>query len=116
MTTQDIAAIVRRSRLRYANEDELQEGLAAALTAAGARVEREVRLTSRDRIDLLVGTIGIEVKIAGDARRVERQLERYAASDRVTDLILVTNRARHTPPGMIDGKPVTRILLLGAGL
>lgn len=113
MTTDAITAILRRSSLRYASEDELQEAIALALTAAGIDHEREVRLNARDRIDLLAGTVGIEVKVAGDARRVDRQLERYAASDRVDALILVTNRCRHRPPPRIDGKPVTVVLLSG---
>jgi hypothetical protein len=37
-------------------------------------VEREVRLNARDRIDLLVDRVGIEVKVTGAWRDVERQL------------------------------------------
>lgn len=111
--TDAIEAVLRCARLSYANEDELQAGLAAALTEAGYEVQREVRLTPRDRIDLLVGDVGIEVKIAGDYARVNRQLERYAASDQVASLILVTNRHRHNPPAAIAGKPVSVVRLLG---
>lgn len=107
-----ILEIFASHRFLFSAEDELQRGIAGALAAAGLVVEREVRLTQRDRIDLLVGTVGIEVKIAGDASRVERQLERYTQSDLVTALILVTTRVRHRPPPMLNGKPVTTVSLL----
>lgn len=112
----DIVAVIHRAQLRYATEAELQEGVAFALTAAGFVVRREVPLTARDRIDLLVGRIGVEVKIAGMPRNVDRQLLRYAQSDLVDALLLVTNRARHRPPTTLNGKPVLVASLLRAGL
>lgn len=110
----DIIAVLSAHHFLYGTEDDLQRGLADALTAAGMAVKREVRLNARDRIDLLVGTVGIEVKVAGDASRVERQLERYAQSDLVTALVLVTNRVRHRPPPTLNDKPVAIIGLAGA--
>lgn len=115
-TTEAALDVVHAHRFRHATEDELQQGLAEALAAAGYRVEREARLNTRDRIDLLVDAVGVEVKIAGIPRDVERQLERYALSDRVRALVLVTNRARHRPPTTMNGKPVAVASLLGAGL
>lgn len=115
-TVADVVEVVRRHRFRHATENELQAGLAAALGAGGYRVVREARLSARDRIDLLVDTIGVEVKIAGVPRDVDRQLLRYAQSARITGLVLVTNRARHRPPVELNGKPVAIASLLGAGL
>jgi hypothetical protein len=107
---------LRRHRFNYSNEDQLQQGIAAALTAAGFDVEREVRLDGRSRIDLLVGRVGIEVKVAGTPDAVERQLARYASSDRIDGLMLVTSRPRHLIPQTINGKPVETVQLAAAGL
>lgn len=91
----ELLATLARARFLWSAEDELQRGLAAALEAAGHEVEREVRLNPRDRIDLLVDRIGIEVKIAGARRDVQRQLRRYLTSDLLDELILVTAKAQH---------------------
>lgn len=116
-TASDVAAAICRHSFRYASEDELQAGVAGVLAAAGFAVEREVRLSLRDRIDLLVdGCVGVEVKIAGIPSSVERQMRRYAESDRLTGLVLVTNRARHRPAASMCGKPVVVASLLGAAL
>jgi hypothetical protein len=112
----EVRSIVDAHRFRYTNEDELQEGLALALTRAGHQVEREVRLNDRDRIDLLVGTAGIEVKIAGQPGRVVEQLRRYAEHDRISELVLVTSRVRHQAPGALNGKAVTVICIAGHSL
>src|SRR5258708_35581089 len=81
-----IIDVLATHRFSYATEDDLQRGLAAALAGAGFDVEREVRLDNRSRIDLLVGRVGVEVKVAGAATSVLRQLRRYALSDRVDGL------------------------------
>lgn len=106
-----VAIAISKVRFRHASEDDLQRGIAAALTELGMDVEREVRLTARERIDLLVGGVGVEVKIAGVLRDVERQLARYAASTRVDALVLVTTRASHRPSAEIGGKPVLTVFL-----
>lgn len=111
-----VADVLARSRFRFACEDDLQAGIAAALTVAGITVEREVRLDGHSRIDLLTDRVGIEVKTAGRADAVLRQLRRYADSDRVDALILVTTRARHRVPGVLNGKPVAVVSLAGAAL
>jgi hypothetical protein len=102
-----VAEAIERFRFRYSSEDQLQEGLAGALAAAGIVAEREVRLGPRDRIDLLAGRVGIEVKVKGAASDVARQLARYASSDRVDELVLVTTRSSHwRVPRTVNGKPV----------
>lgn len=91
----DIVDCLRGVSFHYVDEDELQRGLSFVLTDAGYRVQREVALAPGERIDLMVGHVGIEVKIASTAATVHRQLKRYAATGLVDALILVTNRARH---------------------
>lgn len=90
-----IAAIVRAHEFRYSSEDQLQQGLTELLAQQGFDVAREVRLNPRDRIDLLVGRVGIEVKVAGTNANVARQCARYLKSDKIDELVLVTNRTRH---------------------
>lgn len=108
-----IADVIKGHRYSYACEDQLQGGIAAALVQAGLPVQREVPLTRGDRIDLLVGRCGVEVKITGRVDSVLRQLQRYATSDQLDELLLVTTRACHQYlPEQVGGKPAT-VLLIG---
>lgn len=90
-----ILRVIGDSRFLWATELDLQRGLEQTLTAAGYEVESEVRLNPRDRIDLLVDRIGIEVKVDGPWRTVERQLRRYLESDQLDALVLVTAKGTH---------------------
>jgi hypothetical protein len=63
------------------------------------------------RIDFMVGSVGIEVKVGFSWADVVTQLHRYAQSQMITDLILVTTRMLHTMPGRMNGKPVTVVNL-----
>lgn len=65
------------------------------LQEAGYPVEREHRVDAQHRLDLLVGRVGVEVKIAGGTSEVERQVRRYLHLKRLDGLVLVTNRHRH---------------------
>lgn len=112
-----IARVIRAHRFRYSSEEELQDGLAQALAAAGLPVEREVRLDSRNRIDIVVGRVGVEVKIDGSSSNVSRQCERYLQSDLLDGLVLVTSRVRHVHVGLTpEGKEFRVVTLAGAGL
>ena len=73
---------------------------------------REVRLSGADRIDFLVGHIGIECKVSGNNRSVAEQLMRYSESDRIHTLMLVTSRASHMRITEFCSKPV---LLVNVG-
>jgi hypothetical protein len=117
MTTLDqVLAVIRDHRFSYANEEELQEGLAAAIASTGLDVQREVRFDGASRIDLLVDRVGIEVKVKGGVGEVERQLRRYAPH--VDELVLVTIKASHRSylPDEIEGVPLTVEFLAGAAL
>lgn len=114
-----VAAVLRAARYHYANEDQLQQGIAVVLARRGIAADREVRLSPADRIDfLLTGCpIGIEVKVDGQAAAVWRQLRRYAASPQVSGLLLATTRTKHEvdAPSHLDGVPV-HVLVLRGGL
>lgn len=117
LTARTVAEVLAPYRFRWAREDDLQRAIAGALAGAGLPLEREVALTRRDRVDLLVGRVAVEVKIAGSARGVRRQLARYAGSPLVDEIVLVTARSAHTAlAGVVGGKPVEVVSLAGAGL
>lgn len=78
---------------------------------------REVFLSDTDRIDFVVGRVGVELKTKGAANAIVRQLSRYAQSASLDSLVLVTTRHQHTRgmPRELSGKPV-RVILVGAWL
>ncbi|MFT3973310.1 MAG: hypothetical protein QM699_07635 [Amaricoccus sp.] len=86
-----VAGIIERSAIDVTTEFAAQRGIREALERDGIEVAAEVQLTPRDRIDLLAGPVGIEVKIRGGGRRkILRQLERYAESDQIEALVLAS--------------------------
>lgn len=112
-----IEAAVRAHRFLYADEIGLHEGLEQVFAAAGLEARREVSLNPSGRIDFLIendqGRTGVEVKVAGSADVVTRQLARYAGH--VDDLVLITTKARHrNVPDSIDGTPVRKVHVRGS--
>lgn len=104
---------LRATRADLTDEKRTQADLAAALGQAIADppVEREVRLGKHDVIDIVVGDIGIEVKLKGASKRdIWRQLERYAAHDRIAGLVLASNLSMGLPQSVM-GKPVWFVAL-----
>lgn len=107
------------TRFRYTGLHELdyQDQVEHALsTVTGLRVTREVRLTGRDRIDLVVNdTIGIEVKVDSTRAAIIRQVGRYAASGRLTHIVLASSRVMLTKnlPEVIHGVPLIPVVLRG---
>lgn len=82
-------------------ERDLQIGIAEVLKGIELRVEREYRLTDRDRLDfaIIVGDeapdiLVIETKIDGSRVDTARQIARYAGHARVGGVMLVTTSAR----------------------
>ena len=92
-------------------EYDLHRLVMDALDAASLPWEHEVRLAPRCRIDLMCGSVGIEVKRGQvDKARILQQLTRYAACPQVQGLILVTEKTVPVPRAIL-GKPV-RLLCL----
>jgi hypothetical protein len=111
-----IADLLDSYRFTYQSEAELQNSISMLLASQGWDFEREVRLTDRDRIDFLIGKLGLEVKIKGSWAETFRQLQRYAASDRIEGLLLVTTKLQHVRlVREIGGKPLV-IKWIGAAL
>ena len=118
MNVADLAALIRGHRFRYVNEDQLQEGIAAALRELGCEVRREVALDGgRGRLDLLCDRIGVEVKVAGPTARLLAQITRYLRNDAIDGIVVVSISPRHTNlPKVVAGKPVEVVNLTAGGL
>lgn len=109
----DICAALRVGRFDLHDEKECQTQIADWLAELlpGADISREHRLSAQDIPDFLVGTVIVEVKMNGARPAgISRQLERYAAHEQVTDVILVTNRAA-VLPATVGGKPLAVVSL-----
>ena len=115
VTVEEVIAAFRRYSFSHVDEDELQQALGMALDRAGIPYDREVRLSAHSRIDFLVhGGVGIEVKVKGSAHAAGAQMLRYARSDKVTSLLLVTDRVQAgAQPETLNGKPVAVFQILG---
>lgn len=111
MTTAETRAGVRQAihtlRIPATPEEyDLHHMIKEALGAAGIEYEHEAPIGARARIDFLVGDVGIEIKRGKqNTTRLRAQLTRYAASERIAALIVVTTRLANVP-GTILGKPV----------
>jgi hypothetical protein len=87
-------------------EYDLHGMIAAALEGAGIPCVHEYRLAPRCRIDFLCGNVGIEVKKGRPVpAQLRKQLSRYLASDEVSQVVVVMQRAVGMPE-TISGKRV----------
>lgn len=91
-----IVKILEQSPLPIDSEKRLHAGIMQALSEASIEYCHEVQLSKVDRIDFLCGDIGIEAKIAGSYTVLASQVLRYLESDRVSGLIIVTNKWSHS--------------------
>ncbi|RNL66272.1 hypothetical protein EFK50_01195 [Nocardioides marmoriginsengisoli] len=115
-TLDQVISTLTGYRYAYTDEHALHRGIDAALTVAGIQFVPEVNLSSRDRIDYVAGTVGIEVKVKGSTAALRRQLTRYATHPTIQQLLVVTTLRRHRElPTSISGIPVT-VLVVGGGL
>lgn len=99
METSDIVKQISSVRLGYATENQLQQQLHELLKTKNLEVIREHRLSARDRVDFLLKfeqrNVAIECKIKGSGTAITSQLARYAESDDVSEIVLVTSRRVH---------------------
>ena len=95
MTIEKLIAFLRRQKFILDNEKHLQEQMFTAFRNElwTDEVEREVWLTDQgaDVIDFRIGTIGIEVKIRSNKRKIYKQCVRYCDTGKLTTLILFTS-------------------------
>lgn len=98
------------------DECALSDEVAKLFGSQSVPFEREARLSDTDRVDYLVGRIGVELKVKGPVMAVTRQLSRYAQSNDVDSIILVSTRFAHRAiQRSLCGKPVS-VLLVGGWL
>lgn len=115
MTPTEIARLISGHRYSFRTEDQLQAQIATVLDGAGIAAKREVRITEKDRLDFLAGSIAIEVKIGSTRPQVLAQIHRYAQSDRISAIILVSRKQRHLDmPDTLNGKDVLVAHLMGS--
>lgn len=115
MRATDVTDLLARYRIAGLTEAVVQDQIERALRQEGIEYEREVELAPRDRIDFMVGPVGVEVKIKGTRAQIIRQLARYVRNDRVEEIILAatSRRVLTSAPDEITGMPITKHLLQG---
>lgn len=107
-----IVRALRTIRLPLVKEErQLHLTIAVALDEAGIAYQREAMLGPYARVDFLCGSVAIEAKKGLPNRRtLMAQLMRYAGSEKVSALILVTERSAHMPESLL-GKPLHLVVL-----
>lgn len=95
----------KAKRFDLTDEKRLQGEIFLALQSRiqSDTVQKEYTLDDKNRIDFLIGSVGIEVKIKGSKRDIYKQCERYCGFDTIKELVLVTNKSMGLP-GKINGK------------
>jgi len=92
-------------------ETDIHEMVKKRLTDAGLDFIHEAKLGPGCRIDFLVGTVGVEIKKGKpDVNALKRQLARYAASDSLSAIVVLSSRTVSLPKTVL-GKPVHVIVL-----
>lgn len=105
MNGEGVKNLLAKLRIPHSCEAEMQEFIERAFLHYGVSFVREASLAAADRVDFLVsGGIAVECKVKGQPLEILRQLERYARSQRVSVVVLVTSRHMRLPT-TIEGKP-----------
>lgn len=103
---QKIVTALTNARINLTTESAAHLGVLEALTLAGIEHQSEVRLNARDRIDVLCGSVGVEIKVKQARPKIWNQLERYAENDQVEILILATGRSWPLTTNSVGGVPL----------
>jgi hypothetical protein len=119
MNAIELAKALVAFRFQYNNEKELQAGVFHALTVLEQPFVPEYALNPQDRVDFYLPAdgVGLEVKThdskgGAGLTAVTRQLWRYAKSDEIKALVLITTRSKHRDlPAEILGKPLLVVYL-----
>ena len=100
-------------QFNFKSEMELHEGIAQVLSMADIRFDREVHISTHERLDLLTHEgIALEIKVRGSLSDVTRQVYRYAQQPRVRGILVVSSSIR-SEPLKFEGKPVEFTTLRG---
>lgn len=103
-----VASLIHGTRINVTNEAMAQDGIHLALCDSFPEIRREVRLSSRDRVDLMAGAVAVEVKVKTrqSRREILKQLERYAEHDQVEAIVLATAAPWPGTISELNGKPL----------
>lgn len=106
MTMEQVALLLKQTRLRFGTEAALQDDIEKLLTAQGIKHVREFRI-GRGAIDFRLDCgIGLECKVDGSVASITPQLMTYAESPTIQGLLLVTSKARmRYTVNTLRGKP-----------
>lgn len=115
MTASAVSDLLSRYRIMGVAESVVQAQIERALRQEAVPFEREVELAPGDRIDFMVGAVGIEVKTKGSRPQIIRQLARYVRNDSLEGIVLAatSRRVLASVPDEITGMPITKHLLQG---
>ena len=111
--TKDIIEAVSRLRITKRNleEKEIQNLVEKALQETNIDFEKEKNLAPRNRVDLFIDGIVVEIKKRRPPRtQVINQLTRYASLPAVREVVLILERYMDLPEE-INGKPVSVVSL-----
>lgn len=115
MKAEDIKKLLAPKNYDISSERLVQDRVEEIFLSEGLLYIREAELSHGDRVDFLVGTVGVEVKLQAPVTALMRQLHRYAQSDRVEELLLVTTNPRLSLiPKKFNNKPITVLVLITA--
>ena len=111
MQPSELISIIRSYKIQVNNESDVQRQLDGIFANSGIEYKREFVLDKRNRIDFIIGSIGIEVKIHGiSAKRIYDQLNRYCFFEKISSIILITSQAC-IMPDKINNKEIHVISL-----
>jgi hypothetical protein len=125
-----LCALLQRTRFNFSCERRLQDGVRELLSLDGYPFDREYRLDQESRVDFWIDRyfydadclgpgigIGLEVKINGSAAEIARQLHRYAESEKIEALVLLSRKQNvETLPRTLNDKPLRVVTLWANGI
>lgn len=110
VTVADLRAAFSDLSCSTPDESGLSAIVRRRLVSGGFDFAPEVCLDGdkRNRIDFVVGRVGLELKVDGAPAAVLRQLDRYAKAEQLDAVVLVTTRRSHLRglPAELRGKPI----------
>ncbi len=109
MDAEDLADLLKKYRLRWSREKDLQDGVEQVLRCEDVPFVREYCFDAANRVDFWLPDFGIalEIKIKGSLTDVALQLSRYAEFIEVREILLLTAvRAHASVPRRINNKPI----------
>ncbi|WP_296763771.1 hypothetical protein [Sediminimonas sp.] len=101
-----IAQAIASARINLTSEATAHRDVLAVIEAADMECQTEARLSASERIDILCGSVGVEVKVGHPRRAIWKQLRRYAALPEISALVLATGTPWPASIKDVDGVPL----------